>query len=52
MDVGSVATSLVQSNVAGQVNVGVLHAVLNLDRAVAAELFASLGLGQAVDVYA
>lgn len=52
MDVGSISTELAQGAVAGQVDVGVLKAVQNLDQNVAAELFASIGLGNGVDASA
>lgn len=52
MDTGSVGSSLANVAAAGQIDVGVLAALQNLDRNVAAELFASIGLGQSIDVRA
>jgi hypothetical protein len=52
LDIASVASGLSAANVAGQVDIGVLKTLLNLDQAVAAQLAASIGLGTAVDAYA
>jgi hypothetical protein len=52
MDVGSLSTAMTMSAVGSQVDVGVLKAVQNLDQAVAAELFSSIGLGGSVDALA
>jgi uncharacterized PurR-regulated membrane protein YhhQ (DUF165 family) len=52
MDVGALSTGLATSAVGQQVDVGVLKTLQNLDKNLAAELFASIGLGQAVDTRA
>jgi len=52
MDVAALSTDLSLSATAGQVDVGVLKALQNLDQSVAAQLAASIGLGQSVDAYA
>lgn len=52
MDLSSVATGLVASNVSGSIDVGVLKAVQNLDQNQAAMLAASIGLGGNFDRFA
>ncbi|MHB8141444.1 MAG: hypothetical protein ACYDA5_03755 [Vulcanimicrobiaceae bacterium] len=52
MDVQGIATQLASSSVTGQVNSSVLAAVQNLSKNLAAELFASIGLGSSIDRYA
>jgi len=52
MDVSALSSVLASSSVGQQVDVGVLKALQNLQTNVAAELFASLGLGQSVDTRA
>lgn len=52
MDVASLRTALASSAVGQQVDAGVLRTLQNLDKNVAAELFASLGLGTGVDASA
>ncbi len=52
MDVGSLATTLAQSNVTTGVSLSVLKSVENLDQAVVNRLFASIGLGGAVNTLA
>ncbi len=52
MDVAALSTSLTGGAVASQVDTSVLKALQNLDKSVAATLFAGIGLGQSVDAYA
>lgn len=52
MDAASLSTSMLLSSVGGQVNIGVLKAVQNLDKTLTAQMFASIGLGGAVDTSA
>ena len=52
MDIASLSTGMAASAVGQQVDVGVLRAVQNLDENVAAELFASMGVGRSVDALA
>jgi hypothetical protein len=52
MDLSTIGTGLAQSAVGQQIDAGVLKALQNLDKNAAAELFASLGLGTAVDTRA
>ncbi|HEV7179175.1 MAG TPA: hypothetical protein VGN11_04855 [Candidatus Baltobacteraceae bacterium] len=52
MDLGSIATGLVNSSVGNSINVDLLKSVQNLDQNVAALLAASIGLGGSVDAYA
>ncbi|HEY8313662.1 MAG TPA: hypothetical protein VIG51_05760 [Candidatus Baltobacteraceae bacterium] len=52
MDVAALSTGLSMTNVAGQVDTGVLSAVQNLDKTLVADLFGSLGLGTKIDKYA
>jgi hypothetical protein len=52
MDVAALSTDLSLSAAAGQVDLGVLKAVQNLDQNVGAQLAASIGLGRNVDAYA
>lgn len=52
MDIAALSTSLSASATAGQIDVGVLKALQNLDQNVAAQLAASLGIGRNVDTYA
>lgn len=52
MDVASVATGLAQAGVSTGADVSVLKSVENLAMDQAARLFANLGIGQNVDVYA
>lgn len=52
MDAVALSTGLAAGAVNQQVAVGVLHAVENLDKAVASELFSSIGLGANVDIRA
>ena len=52
MDLGSVSTGLAQTAVATQVNVSVLKSLQNLEGALAAELFGSIGVGTNVDAVA
>jgi hypothetical protein len=52
MDIAGVASDLSESNVALNVNLGVLDAVQNLDLAVGAQLAASIGLGATIDTSA
>lgn len=48
----ALSTGLAASAVDQQVAVGVIHAVQNLDKNLTSELFASIGLGGAVDIHA
>lgn len=52
MDIASVATGLARSSLSLNLNAGVLDALQNLDKNVAARLAASIGLGRSVDAYA
>ena len=52
MDIGALSSGMALSSVGQQVDVGVLKALQNLDQNVAAELFASIGLGSGVDASA
>lgn len=52
MDIGSLSTGLSLSTVAGQVATGVLAQLQGLEKDVAAELFASIGLGGSFDASA
>jgi len=52
MDLGSLSTGMAMSAVGSQVQIGVLKSLQNLDKSLAAEMFASIGLGQSVDVRA
>lgn len=52
MDIAGVATGLAQANVAAGAETSVLKSVENLAMDQAARLFANLGIGQNVDVYA
>ncbi len=52
MDAVALSTGLAAGAINSQIAVGVLHAVQNLDKNVASELFASLGLGSSIDVHA
>jgi hypothetical protein len=52
VDVTGLASSLSSSSVSGNVDVGVLKLLQNLDRTVASQLAASIGLGTAIDAYA
>jgi hypothetical protein len=52
VDAASLSTSMLLSSVGGQVNIGVLKAVQNLDKTLTAQMFASIGLGGAVDTSA
>lgn len=52
MDVGALSTELATTSVAQQVDIGVPKTLQNLDKNLAAELFASLGIGQSVDTRA
>lgn len=51
-EIGQLSSVLASGSVGQQVDVGVLKALQNLEANVAAELFASLGLGQSVDTRA
>jgi hypothetical protein len=48
----ALSTSLSAASVSGQIQVGVVRSVDNLDKTLATELFSSLGLGQNVDFHA
>ncbi len=52
MDGAALSTSLSLSATSGRVDVNVLKAVQNLDKNVAAQLAASIGIGQNVDTFA
>jgi hypothetical protein len=52
MDVTALSTDLALSATNGQVDLGVLKAVENLDQSVGSQLAASIGLGRNVDSYA
>lgn len=52
MDAGAASTALSTSAVTSGMETGVLKAFQNLDKSVAAALFAGIGLGQSVDAYA
>lgn len=46
----ALSSALSTSAISDQISVGVIKAVQNLDKNVAAELFSSIGLGQNVDL--
>ncbi|HLI97030.1 MAG TPA: hypothetical protein VKT72_13255 [Candidatus Baltobacteraceae bacterium] len=52
MDVGSIATGMALSSVAGQVGVGVMKDIQNLQSDLVARLFGSMGIGNSIDAYA
>lgn len=52
MDAASLSSALSSASVGGQVAIGVLKATQSLEQQLAATLFASLGLGTAVDAHA
>lgn len=52
MDVSALACAMSLASTGAQVETGVLKAIQNLSQNVAAELFASIGLGSQVDVSA
>ena len=52
MDVASLSTTMTAASVGQGVQIGVLKAVQNLDLATTAELFNSIGLGNAVNTVA
>ncbi|HEY8296782.1 MAG TPA: hypothetical protein VIG32_01995 [Candidatus Baltobacteraceae bacterium] len=49
---GAIASGLASASVSGQVDVGVLKAVQNLDQTLVNQLFGSIGLGQGVNALA
>lgn len=52
MDVGAIAGNMALSAVGGQVSVGVMKSVQNLEQDLVSRLFGSLGVGNNVDTHA
>lgn len=52
MGIGALSSGMALASVGQQVDVGVMKALQNLDKNVASELFASIGLGSGIDVKA